>query len=329
MPTPALLDALAELGEVGTRRQLVARGFTGPYLTAAVRSGAVRRVRQGYYATPDAAAPQLAAVRLGGRLGCLSAARTYGLWSGSDDRVHVTLSVNAARLRVNQRLADRRRAVRQSEGLPTAESLGGVCVGQMGHTQERESKPLTPDRFRLPVVLHWNDLPVERRRKSSAWRIELPNALAEVANCATRPDVRAVFESAVATGQLSLRQAQQLLERCAPAALGEMRLSGASGSGAESHFVEMLVGLGLEFRQQVGFDDVGWVDFVVVGRLIVEVDGYTYHSSYEAFVRDRERDAAMLARGYPTLRFPANLVVDEPDRARALLVAALRGLARS
>jgi very-short-patch-repair endonuclease len=38
-------------------------------------------------------------------------------------------------------------------------------------------------------------------------------------------------------------------------------------------------------------------------RLIVEIDGYTYHSSRSAFERDRAKDATMAATGYLVLRF--------------------------
>ncbi|MBT2500344.1 type IV toxin-antitoxin system AbiEi family antitoxin domain-containing protein [Agromyces sp. ISL-38] len=200
-----LLDTIDELGGITTRRDLLRRGFTGHQLTAAVRAGTVRRVRQGHYALPNASIERLAAVRLGGRLGCLSATKTYGLWAGSDDdRVHVTLPANAARLRTNVPL--RRREV-----------------------------ALMPDRFRLPVVLHWRDVPVGRRRTGNAWRVDLPTALADVASCASRRDVRATFESAIHEGLLQFSDAQRWLDAVLPSKEAPMVLSAASGSGAESH----------------------------------------------------------------------------------------------
>lgn len=57
------------------------------------------------------------------------------------------------------------------------------------------------------------------------------------------------------------------------------------------------------------------VDFLVNDKLIVEIDGATYHSSPEARARDRQRDAALGARGYVTLRIPAKLVFEAPDVA--------------
>jgi hypothetical protein len=50
-------------------------------------------------------------------------------------------------------------------------------------------------------------------------------------------------------------------------------------------------------------------DFGVVGKLrrvVVEVDGYTWHSSREAFANDRRRDREVLMSGWFVMRFPAS-----------------------
>lgn len=290
-----LLNTIDELGGISTRRDLLRCGFTGHQLTAAVRGGIVRRVRQGHYALANADVERLAAVRLGGRLGCLSATKTFGLWAGSDECVHVTLPANAARLRTNVPLRGREVA-------------------------------LTPDRFRLPVVLHWRDVPVGRRTSGNAWRVDLPTALAEVASCAARRDVRAAFESAIHEGLLQVGDAQRWLDAVLPSTETPMVLSAASGSGAESHLIEELVAQGLEFLQQVEFPGVGYVDFLVAGRLVVEVDGYEFHSSKDQFEIDRARDAILLSRGYATLRIPARVMIHEPELAAEMLRGAIRAL---
>ena len=65
----------------------------------AVQSGQLARVRRGFYASAQAPRPALEAVRVGGRLGGVSAAATYGLWAGTDSRTHVAVPRNASRLR--------------------------------------------------------------------------------------------------------------------------------------------------------------------------------------------------------------------------------------
>ncbi len=48
-------------------------------------------------------------------------------------------------------------------------------------------------------------------------------------------------------------------------------------------------------------------------RLVVEVDGYAFHSTRSAFERDRARDADLQARGLRVLRFTWRQIVDQPE----------------
>lgn len=94
----SLHDAAASWGHVATTRQLLSTGLRPHDLTRAVRDGTLVRLRQGRYATVDATPGQRAAVSIGGRLTCGSAAASYGLWSGHDRQVHVAVSRNGSRL---------------------------------------------------------------------------------------------------------------------------------------------------------------------------------------------------------------------------------------
>jgi very-short-patch-repair endonuclease len=60
---------------------------------------------------------------------------------------------------------------------------------------------------------------------------------------------------------------------------------------------------GLCVEQQVVIPGVGRVDLLVEGRVVVEIDGYTYHSDARQFAADRRRDAQLAALGYRVLRF--------------------------
>ena len=57
-------------------------------------------------------------------------------------------------------------------------------------------------------------------------------------------------------------------------------------------------------------------------RLIVEIDGYAYHSSRAAFERDRLRDADLLGLGYRVLRITPRRLVEEPMAVVAAVAAA-------
>ncbi|WP_285113625.1 type IV toxin-antitoxin system AbiEi family antitoxin domain-containing protein [Leifsonia sp. fls2-241-R2A-40a] len=86
---------LQRLGGIATVHQLRASGTSAEELTAAVRGGALRRIRKGIYTLPSAPREAVVAVTARGRLSCVSAARTYGLWSGSDSRMHLQYAPHA------------------------------------------------------------------------------------------------------------------------------------------------------------------------------------------------------------------------------------------
>lgn len=58
-------------------------------------------------------------------------------------------------------------------------------------------------------------------------------------------------------------------------------------------------------------------------KVIVEVDGYAFHSGQTAFEGDRERDAVLIARGYVVLRVTWRHLVAHRDAVIARVAAAL------
>jgi very-short-patch-repair endonuclease len=58
-------------------------------------------------------------------------------------------------------------------------------------------------------------------------------------------------------------------------------------------------------------------------KLVVETDGFRYHSSRRAFERDRGRDAALAACGYAVIRITWRQLVDAPEAVIARIAAAL------
>jgi very-short-patch-repair endonuclease len=93
-------------------------------------------------------------------------------------------------------------------------------------------------------------------------------------------------------------------------------------SGLESLMRFRLHLLGIRLDCQVEIPNVGRVDFVAGGRLIIEVDGRENHASAERRHNDLVRDAAASARGYETLHFDYAQVVHDWDTVvRAILPA--------
>lgn len=85
-------------GGVATSAQMSLAQVGARELTSAVRAGLLLRPRRGFYALPSTSPQALQAVSMGGRLCCVSAARSYGLWGGTDARLHLRVSPHATRL---------------------------------------------------------------------------------------------------------------------------------------------------------------------------------------------------------------------------------------
>jgi very-short-patch-repair endonuclease len=69
-----------------------------------------------------------------------------------------------------------------------------------------------------------------------------------------------------------------------------------------------------------GFEvDFLWPD----EKLIVEVDGYRYHSHRAAFEADRQRDARLVAAGFRVIRVTWRQLTEQPLAVIATIAAAL------
>jgi very-short-patch-repair endonuclease/predicted transcriptional regulator of viral defense system len=58
-------------------------------------------------------------------------------------------------------------------------------------------------------------------------------------------------------------------------------------------------------------------------RVVVEVDGYRYHSHARAFERDRERDGILVANGYAVIRVTWSQLLQNPEAVIARVAATL------
>ncbi|MCT1396453.1 DUF559 domain-containing protein [Microbacterium sp. p3-SID338] len=95
-------------------------------------------------------------------------------------------------------------------------------------------------------------------------------------------------------------------------------------SGLESLLRLRLHILGVQLTTQVTISGVGRVDFVVDGRLIIEVDGREHHGAPAMRHRDLARDAAASRLGYETLRFDYAQVLHDWPTVQAAIEGALR-----
>jgi len=74
---------------------------------------------------------------------------------------------------------------------------------------------------------------------------------------------------------------------------------------------------------QVRISSVGHVDFLVNGWLVVEGDGFEFHSAREAYREDRRRSNVLTTKGYALLRFTWEDLRFRPEWVIAQVEAAL------
>lgn len=104
----AITDDIRSLGGLAPTHALLARGWSPRRLAAAVHTGEIIRVRQGWYLSPDTPDEHIRAARVGGRLGCVSGAAGHGLWVRTPPQIHVSVTPHSSRLRSPDDAAVRR-----------------------------------------------------------------------------------------------------------------------------------------------------------------------------------------------------------------------------
>jgi very-short-patch-repair endonuclease len=282
----SVADAIRARGGALPFRQLDALEFTRAQVRAAREAGEILQVRPWWFATPDAPADVVRAVRVGGSLTAASVARLEGLWVRPDPLLHVRVPRNSARL--------------WSPAPP--DEIGGSRV------------PL--DRAAHGVCVHYRSEP-----GMVGARDPLVLALAELARCAPRLDAHIAVDSALNLGRIDDDGLADLRRR-----LGSTRYAIVDGadrgcqSGIETIVRLLLRGLRVRHRTQVGIPGVGRVDVLVGDRLVIEVDGEEFHTGYE-FEADRRRDFELVMRGYLVVRLSYKMITGEWDQVRAGIVA--------
>lgn len=89
--------AIDEAGGVLRRRDLLQLGFSDRRIASALRSGAIVRARQGWFANPDLTPIVMDALRVGGYLSGAAALETYGVWMPERPSRSLQVPRNASR----------------------------------------------------------------------------------------------------------------------------------------------------------------------------------------------------------------------------------------
>lgn len=91
-PRVDIEELVAAHSGVLPRSQLLAAGLSDRDIRNAVQSGAIRRLRTGWYAWPTANADVARAVTIGGVASCITALALHGVWVPFDPRLHLRRS---------------------------------------------------------------------------------------------------------------------------------------------------------------------------------------------------------------------------------------------
>lgn len=269
-----------------TRTELLRLGWTPGRITAGVLSGVLLRPRRGWYLPADAPRELIEAVRVGGLLGCVSLLRLLGVFVFDRPALHVHMRRGSSRMR--------------SPG---------------------SRSPLAPREAR-GIVLHWHALVDE----PTADRVGIVDALVHAVRCQPARHAIATLDSALNTGLLRLDRLGEVFAAL-PLRYGVLRafVDGRAQSGPETLMRLMLRGLGCDVELQVRLVDVGYVDLLVDGWLVIECDSKLYHSAWEQQLKDHRRDLALAQQGYGVLRLTAEDIMYRPEA----VLAAVRGLLAS
>jgi very-short-patch-repair endonuclease len=288
--------------EFGSRRifsrgDLLVSGFTGHTITNAVRSGALIRVRRDHYALPSADRHTLEAVRVGGRLGCVSAAHELGIFAFDTQFTHLHVPRSASRLRS-----------------PRARQLPLNAAPRDG------------------VEVHW--WPLIDRADGSEYCVGAKDALAQIIRCQDPKFALAALDTALHEGKIHSDDLPEIFGGV-PARFQHLRhqIDARVDAGQETVLRRLVLEAGLKCEIQVSIVGVGRVDMVIEECVVVEADSRSHHKSWEEHVRDRTRDRRLAERKYVSLRVLYQDIMFDPEgviRAiRALVEICRHGSARA
>ncbi|TPW76104.1 type IV toxin-antitoxin system AbiEi family antitoxin domain-containing protein [Schumannella soli] len=273
-------------GGFARTRQLLAAGATERMLTSAVRTGRLRRARNGWYSTREADDPEFRAARVGGMLAGLSALRILGVWEWQADRV----------LRVVVRHGDSR--LRSSTG---------------------RRRPR--DRFDRRVRVSW-DAELPRRGPDATTLEPLLDALVRVVREEPDDVAALALDWACCEGRIDRVAVEWVLKRCGRAGRRVARLMDArSQSLLESVTRIRLLRRGHRVRSQAPLSGGGDIDLLIDDCVALECDGRRFHEG--RFVRDREKDLLILTEGMTPVRVGADHIRDGWPLVLTALDAAL------
>jgi very-short-patch-repair endonuclease len=266
-----------------TRAALLREGMSRRGIARSLETGQLVRARRDRYVRGDAPSVVRDAVRIGGRVGCLSMLQLLGVFVFENPVLHVHITRGMSRMRSTAHV-----------GRPL------------------EPKPSRSQR------LHWR--PLARPDDATGACVSVIDAVVQSVLCQSPRHAVATIDSALNKGLLCAADLADVFAAL-PQRYRVLRdlTDGRAQSGPETLVRLMARALGCHVDLQVRFDGVGYVDLVLDGWLVVECDSREFHHEWTQQVKDRERDLALAARGYATLRLTAAQIMYRPEEVQRAL----------
>jgi very-short-patch-repair endonuclease len=278
---------------VVSRRQLLAAGLTKWAIEWRIASGSLHVVHRGVYRVGHRAAGkwarEMAAVLACGRDAVISHRTAGRMWALLADEKRGEIDVTVCRSRAPNR--------------------PGVRARRTGSLESRDVSlldriPVTsPARTLLDLASVVRPHVLERALAESQVRrlVDRQSIADQLRRHPSRPGIRALRRICELERGPSLTRSEaerRMLQLLRAAELPQSLLNAKAG------------------RYEVDFL---WPE----QRVVLEVDGYAYHSNRRAFERDRRRDATLAASGYTVLRVTWRQLVEAPEAVVARLAATL------
>ncbi|WP_216431010.1 type IV toxin-antitoxin system AbiEi family antitoxin domain-containing protein [Arcanobacterium phocae] len=156
-------------------------------------------------------------------------------------------------------------------------------------------------------------------------RLDLPEIISIVFRCCSSETSLIIAESAVNNRLLSVDEVSVLIEQLPTRTHNKLlSFSPSAQSGSETRVRIFLENHNFSVIPQAYIPEVGFVDFLVDQRTVIECDGRQYHVSESTFENDHRRDLAAQDAGYRVVRLSYRQIWYEWSQTQQKLLTILR-----
>ena len=230
------------------------------------------------------------------------------------------------------------RACRDWLALPTAPPdlraaavLGGrvACLSvarrlELWHLSDGMNHVSVPRNATVPASnalrVHWSVGPIPVARFALVEPIE--NALVHIAECQPFENALVVWDSALNKKLVTEASLARLPLRSAAARAVRAVASGLADSGLETLPVSRLAASGIRVSQQVMLDGHR-ADGLIGDRLVLQTDGFSFHSTADQRGSDIAHDRRLALLGYTVLRYDYRQILFDWPRVEAEILHAM------